>query len=140
MCGRYVSPSVAELEREFRIDAHNSHLGLPNALERAYEQSFNVSPTDQVPVVRVIRQANGEREGLLMRWGLVPYFAQGQAPAYSTINATIEKLDSAPAWRGPWSRGQRCIIPCIGFYEWQVQDDGRTKQPFFIRPAHEEMF
>jgi putative SOS response-associated peptidase YedK len=140
MCGRYVSPAEAELNREYRIDAHNLHIGIADALERSYEQSFNVAPTDLVPVVRVIRNKDGERESVLMRWGLIPYFANGDPPRYSTINATIEKLETAPAWRGPWSRGQRCIVPCAGFYEWQVQPDGRTKQPFYIKPANGEIF
>lgn len=28
-------------------------------------------------------------------------------------------------WRGPWSRGQRCILPATGFYEWQVRAASR---------------
>ena len=31
-------------------------------------------------------------------WALIPYWARGEVPAYSTINAMIEKLDTAPAW------------------------------------------
>lgn len=71
------------------------------------------------------------REGLLMRWGLVPFFCKGIAPRYSTINVTIEKVESGPCWRGPWSRAQRCMLPAVGFYEWHVLADG-SKQPYFI--------
>jgi putative SOS response-associated peptidase YedK len=66
MCGRYVSPDEAALEREYRIDRRNSHLQLSDTLERAYEASYNVAPTDRVPVVRVIRDTDGEREAVLM--------------------------------------------------------------------------
>jgi putative SOS response-associated peptidase YedK len=139
MCGRYVSPDEAAIEREYQVDRTNSRLRLDAEIDQAFLQSFNVAPTNNVPVVRVIRGRNGEREAVLMRWGLIPFFARGEPPKYSTINATIEKLDTAPAWRGSWERGQRCVMPCAGFYEWKVMEDGR-KQPFYIKPANEETF
>jgi len=61
-------------------------------------------------------------------------------PKFSTINATIEKLTEAATWRGPWSRRQRCILPAIGFYEWQVQADGRSKQPYYITANDQAIF
>jgi putative SOS response-associated peptidase YedK len=140
MCGRYVSPDEAALTREYTIDRSNSHIGLSDALERAYEASYNVAPTDSVPVVRVIRDRGGEREAVMMRWGLVPFWTRGQAPKFSTINAMIEKLQSAAAWKGPWERGQRCIMPCAGFYEWQLQPDGKNRQPYYIKPVDDETF
>ncbi len=140
MCGRYVSPDEAALTREYTIDRRNSHIGLSDALERAYEASYNVAPTDRVPVVRVVRDSEGAREAVLMRWGLVPFWSKGVPPKFPTINATIEKLETAAAWKGPWERGQRCIIPAAGFYEWQLRPDGKTKQPYFIKPVDESTF
>jgi putative SOS response-associated peptidase YedK len=139
MCGRYVSPEEAAIEREYQIDRTNSHLRLNEAIDQAFLQSFNVAPTDRVPVVRIVRRKEGAREAVLMRWGLIPFYARGEAPKYSTINATLEKLATAPAWRGAWERGQRCIMPCAGFYEWKVLEGGR-KQPFYIKPANAETF
>lgn len=127
MCGRYVTPDIAEAERNLTVDL---------ALWREYERSYNVAPTDPVPVVRA---RHGQREGLLMRWGLVPFFCNGVPPRYSTINATIEKLASNPSWRGPWQRQQRCLMPALGFYEWHLHADGR-KQPFYIQLADQPMF
>jgi putative SOS response-associated peptidase YedK len=127
MCGRYVSPEIAEAERNLMVDL---------ALWREYERSYNVAPSDPVPVVRA---TEGRREGLLMRWGLIPYFCNGIPPKYSTINATIEKLSSNPSWRGPWQREQRCLLPAVGFYEWHLHADG-SKQPFFIQVADQELF
>lgn len=140
MCGRYVSPDEAALTREYTIDRRNSHIGLSDAMERAYEASYNVAPTDRVPVVKVIRDSEGEREAVLMRWGLVPFWAKGLPPKFPTINATIEKLETAAAWKGPWARGQRCVIPAVGFYEWQLRPDGKGKQPYFIKPVDSETF
>jgi putative SOS response-associated peptidase YedK len=128
MCGRYVSPDEASIEREFNLVHH----------EWQFPMSYNVAPTQSVPVVRIA--ADGERAGVLMHWGLIPYWAKGVQPKYSTINATIEKLTEAATWRGPWSRGQRCILPAAGFYEWQVQSDGRTKQPYYITATDQAIF
>ena len=126
MCGRYVSPDLAEAERYFLV-----HL-----LRWKFERSYNVAPTQQVPVVRM---GDGEREGVMLRWGLVPFFAKGVPPKYSTINATIEKLIDEASWRGPWKRGQRCILPAQGFYEWHVNEDG-SKTPFYITCADQPVF
>lgn len=98
--------------------------------------SYNIAPTQQVPVVRM---ADGEREGVLMRWGLVPFFAKGVPGKYSTINARIETIETAASYRGPWKRGQRCIMPASGFYEWHLNDDGR-KQPFYIHLNDQDVF
>lgn len=139
MCGRYVSPELAALQREYRAEL-NHQLGLTDAQERAYEQSYNVAPTQLVPVVRVIRDHADVREAVMMRWGLIPFWAKGVPPKYSTINCTIENMETAATWRDAWKRGQRCIIPCAGFYEWKVLEDGKTKQPYFIKPSATETF
>jgi putative SOS response-associated peptidase YedK len=81
----------------------------------------------------------GGHEGVTMRWGLVPFFAHGVPPKYSTINARIETLDSAASYRGPWRCGQRCLVPASGFYEWQLGEDGR-KQAWYIHLADQETF
>lgn len=139
MCGRYVSPEVDALQREYRAEL-NRQRGLTDAQERAYEQSYNVAPTQLVPVVRVIRGPAEVREAVLMRWGLVPSWAKGVPPKYSTINCTIENMETAATWRDAWRRGQRCVIPCVGFYEWKMLEDGKTKQPYFIKPPATETF
>lgn len=129
MCGRYVTPEQDALEREYGIGPRQS-------VEQVFRQSYNVAPTDEVPVLRVVREIAGSREVTGMRWGLIPFSAHGQPTAYSTINATIESLETAPTWRGPWRRSQRCVMPCVGFYEWHVNLDG-SKQPYFIRPTED---
>jgi putative SOS response-associated peptidase YedK len=126
MCGRYVLAAQKKAERAFNLGRTNWE----------FEVRYNVAPTDNVPVVRMY---HGERVGTMMRWGLVPWFANGEPPKYSTINARVESLATAAAFRGPWERGRRCILPASGFYEWQVDENGR-KQPFFIHLADQEIF
>lgn len=127
MCGRYVSPDEASIEREFNL-VH---------MEWKFPTSFNVAPTEEVPVIRMRK---GIRQGVRLRWGLIPYFAQGIPPRYSTINARIETVQSAPSYRGAWSRGQRCLVAARGFYEWQTQSDGKRRVPYYIHLDDQEIF
>ena len=126
MCGRYVLKMLKALDEEFSIIHRTWN----------FEESYNIAPTQQVPVVLDV---NGVRTGTMMRWGLIPFFARGEPPKYSTINASLEKVETGPTWRGPWKRGQRCLLPASGFYEWHVGEDGR-KQPFYIHVADQEVF
>ncbi len=124
MCGRFVTPEQAEAERNLWV------------AWAQYAHSFNVAPSQRVPVVR---WSEGIRQGLMMRWGLVPYFARGVPPKYSTINATIERLQEGSAWRAPWQRAQRCVLPAAGFYEWHVRPDG-SKWPYYITCIDQPVF
>jgi putative SOS response-associated peptidase YedK len=127
MCGRYVSPDEAAIEREFNLVRS----------EWQFPPSFNVAPTQNVPVIRSV---DGKSHGSLMRWGLIPFFARGVPPKYSTINARVETVQTAASYRGPWQRGQRCLQVAQGFYEWQVQSDGKTKVPYYIHTNDQPIF
>ena len=126
MCGRYVTPEQAAAEREFSLRRSSWH----------FQARYNVAPSIEVPIVRL---SEGGREGLMMRWGLVPFFAHGETPRYSTINARAETLATAASYRAPWRRGQRCLLPAAGFYEWHVAEDG-GKTPWFIQATDQTVF
>ena len=124
MCGRYVLKQIAEAE------AYLALVGTP------WKESFNIAPTQQVAVIRL---ADGVPQATNLRWGLIPFFAKGEPPKYSTINARIETVETAASYRGPWKRAQRCIQVASGFYEWHLRDDG-TKVPYFIQASDQETF
>src|SRR5882762_11875870 len=126
MCGRYITAQAAAFERALQL----------GKISWSFEISYNVAPTQQVPVVRV---EEGENVGLMLRWGLIPFFARGEAPKYSTINARIETVETAASYRGPWRRGQRCLQLASGFYEWHVNQHGR-KAPYLITLADQDLF
>ena len=126
MCGRYILEQQAKYERAIAL----------GRIHWEFTARYNVAPTQAVPV---IRRADGLHEGIMMRWGLIPFFAHGIPPKYSTINATAEKLLIGPVWRGPWTRNQRCVQLAAGFYEWHLEASGR-KQPFFIHLIDEPIF
>ena len=123
MCGRYVTRTEDSLEREFRL------------LRVRWPQmaSYNIAPTRQVPVIRRVSEG---REGLMMRWGLIPHWTHGQPARFPLFNSRLETIASGAMTRDAWRRGQRCILPALGFYEWQQQPEGR--QPYYIhrRDAH----
>ncbi len=126
MCGRYTLAAGPEFIAEwFAIDGP-----VP-----AYTPSFNVTPDSDVPVV-TRAPANG-RTCALMRWGLVPHWADSPRTRYRLFNAKAETLARKPVWRGPL-RHRRCLVPASGFYEWQATSSG--KQPWYIRPARDPLF
>ncbi len=126
MCGRYVSPGAAAIEREFSSTPR----------EWRFEPSFNVAPSQQVPAMR---QGPEGPEGVLLRWGLVPFFAKGKVGPYSTINARVESVETSASYRTPWRRAQRCLLPALGFYEWHLNEDG-SKQPYYIHLGDQAIF
>jgi putative SOS response-associated peptidase YedK len=128
MCGRYVSPEQAAIERAWRIGRVAG-----NPLGRR----FNVAPTDPVPLLV------NDRGVLTLgtaRWGLIPHWWKQEKPPKLSFNARIEEAVSKPMWRDPMREG-RCLIPAEGWYEWRVveQTDPQTgeilraKQPHYIR-------
>lgn len=90
------------------------------------------------PVIRP-NPDTGEREMVLMRWGLVPFFSNSPVFSYSTINARAETLLSKATFREPFRR-RRCLVPVNSYYEWQVIDSKNTKQAWAIGLKSEEPF
>jgi putative SOS response-associated peptidase YedK len=126
MCARYALHRVSFADREFQV----------NDPAWTLEARYNVAPHHSVPVVRT---QSGEREGLMMRWGLIPQFCCGAPPAYSTINARLEVIETAASFRGAWHRRQRCLQLACGFYEWHLDAAGH-KVPYFIHLEDQETF
>ena len=132
MCGRFVSPEEATIERYWYLGRHNFKL-LP--------RRFNVFPTDTIAFLR--RPSNsGELELAAGRWGLVPHWWKEAKPPKTSFIARVEEAAGKPMWRDAWSRA-RCLIPAEGWYEWQAVERvdpatgeiKRAKQPHFIRHA-----
>jgi putative SOS response-associated peptidase YedK len=125
MCGRAkLETDVSEIKIAFRIPPEYP---TPN-----FAPSWNVAPTDNLPIVRYDPKA-GHRTLDLMRWGLVPYWSKDLKIGFSTINAMAETVDSKPVFRQAFAR-RRCIVPVDSFYEWKKLD-AKTKQPYAIALA-----
>ncbi len=125
MCGRYTLASTTPAQLRARFP-------LGESVEIAHR--FNVAPGDEVLSV-VMRE--GAPTGALLRWGLVPPWAESPSVGFRMINARAETVADKPAYRGPFLRG-RCLIVADGFYEWQR--DGGARQPFHITRGGGEPF
>jgi putative SOS response-associated peptidase YedK len=127
MCGRFAVDDETNAFLEDLVREHGS-----KALEhwRDYiTPNYNVAPTDPVAVVR---QRDGERFPERVRWGMVspsaPQFGDnGRRPV---TNARIETVHTNGLFKAAFE-SRRCVVPALGYYEWQKREDGR--QPFFIR-------
>lgn len=124
MCGRFTLRAPAQL-----IAEQFSLFELPSLKAR-----FNVAPTQPILAVR---QGAGQREAVMLHWGLVPSWAKDPGMGSRMINARVETVAEKPAYRAAFRR-RRCLVVADGFYEWQKQ--GRTKQPYFIRMADNRPF
>ena len=127
MCGRYVSPDEAAIERAWHVGR------ISNPLAGRFPARYNVAPQQGNPAfhVPVIRVGEQERPGLaMMQWWLLPHWSKSPRIRHSTFNARVETVAAAPSFRVPF-RQRRCLIPACGWYEWQELPGG--KQPWYIR-------
>ncbi len=126
MCGRYTlaTPDPAAVRSRFGIEE-----------SVAIRRRFNVAPGDEVLAVTTDRE--GRPRGELLRWGLVPSWAERPNTGLKMINARVETVGERPAFRSALQRW-RCLIIADGFYEWRrvaggpkqavhiSRDDGRV--------------
>ncbi len=125
MCGRYTLKTPLSVLTE-RFDIEES----PSSVTASY----NIAPTQQVATVL---SENGKRKLEMLRWGLIPSWANDPEIGNKMINARAETVAEKPSYRRAFKKS-RCLILADGFYEWQKTDSG--KQPFHIRMRDESPF
>lgn len=94
---------------------------------------YNIAPTQTVPAFIADKD---QYKGIGMRWGLVPSWSKESTPKFATFNARSETMTEKPTYRTAWQKSQTCLIPAIGYYEWQGEKG--SKQPYFIRTKNSE--
>jgi putative SOS response-associated peptidase YedK len=125
MCSRYSLTSPPEAVRAyFGVRASD-----------AFPARYNIAPTQPVHIVRL--SPRGERELVLVRWGLIPSWAREIERFSTLINARAETLDEKPSFRGAF-RHKRCLVPSNGFYEWTGPKG--AKQPNLISQPGQDLF
>jgi len=127
MCGRYslAGPDPGRLRERFALGE-----SVP------VERHFNIAPGQDVLAVTTDRE--GRPRGELLRWGLVPHWAESPKAGCRMINARAESLEQRPAFREAFARF-RCLVIADGFYEWQPREHG-PKQPWWITREDHEPF
>src|SRR5262245_42206111 len=125
MCGRFLMMTSGPVLAE-RFDL----TGFPELKPR-----YNIAPSQQVPVVRL--GVDGGRRLELVRWGLVPSWADDVSIGYKMINARSETVAEKPSFRAAFKQ-RRCLVLADGFFEWQPRDG--KKQPWLFRIQGGEPF
>ncbi len=119
MCGRTaLTASPEDLREIFGLDE------TPDVVPH-----YNVPPSQPLAVVRVMRDRGRKME--LLRWGLVPSWADDVKVGHRLSLARVETVATMPAFREAL-RKRRCLVVVDGFYEWK-RDGKRPSQPFFLR-------
>jgi putative SOS response-associated peptidase YedK len=117
VCGRYtLKTPVDTLVKQFGIDEYPSSI----------TPSYNIAPTQEVAAVI----AEDEKRKLqMLKWGLIPSWADDPSIGNRMINARAETVSEKPSFRKAF-RQRRCLILTDGFYEWQRVQGG--KQPYYM--------
>lgn len=105
---------------------------------RDLRPSWNVAPTQQVPIVlERLYKATGEvaRRIETAKWGLVPGWAKDASVGSRAINARSETFLEKPTFRSAAIK-RRQIQVADGYVEWQKNPDG-TKTPTYLHPEDE---
>jgi len=121
MCGRYAT-TRSEADLSLLFDA--------TSVTEALGPSWNVAPTDPVPLVRM-SQRHGGRVVDSARWGLVQPWADDPRTGARMINARSETVATSRAFASSFER-RRCLVPADGWFEWVR--DGKTKRAFYMTP------
>jgi putative SOS response-associated peptidase YedK len=137
MCGRYVSPDTAAIERAWQIARSGSEL---------FPRRFNVAPTMSVPILRRARDSAG-LELASARWAFVPAWWRKPKPPAHSFNARSEDATRNSLWRDAYFAA-RCLVPAEGWYEWQAAEraDPQTgeikpcRQPHYIFRPDRKLF
>jgi putative SOS response-associated peptidase YedK len=120
MCGRFAFYSPSE--------ATAALFGATSSVEA--EPRYNIAPTQFIAAVRQDEQDKPEL--VMLRWGLVPFWAKDPSIGNRMINARAETVAEKPSFRNAYKK-RRCLVLADGFYEWRKEGD--TKTPYFISLA-----
>jgi putative SOS response-associated peptidase YedK len=126
MSQRYVIPDQMSAEREF----------LPSTAWWKFTPRFNVAAPQCVPAIRL---HEGQSEGVMLRWGLIPSWLEGEplGPPHAAVHT--ERMERSKVYQGSWLNSQRCILPAAGFYVWQLTAEN-YRQPYFVRLTDRAVF
>ena len=135
MCGRFVVAGAAgDLVSLFDVDLPAEDLPGP---------SWNIAPTDRVPIV-LDSIPKGDDAGDVpvrrlegARWGLVPGWAKDVSVGVTAFNARIETAAEKSHFKNAVKK-RRAVVPADGYYEWRTVDGIKT--PHFIHLPAGELF
>ena len=102
MCGRF-SLAVSETDISHQFTTGKIAINLPR---------YNIAPSQDI---LAIRSNEDNKEGVLMRWGLIPSWVKNIDDWVSNlINARAETILTKPSFKNAF-RSRPCLIPASGF-------------------------
>jgi len=123
MCGRYTFEPGTKFYDRFDISNRLDYLS----------KSYTVSPGKIMPVIT----HDSSNLVWLMKWGLIPFWANDSKIGEHMFNARAESVVEKPAFRKAFNT-QRCLIPANGFYEWKPQ--AGKKIPYYFEIKDRPLF
>lgn len=97
----------------------------PSGVLDLIKPRYNIAPSQNSPTLMV---KEDRRVLVMMRWGLVPFWAKEPSIGYKMINAKSETLSEKPSFKKPFKE-KRCLVLADGYYEWQ-KTDKKNKVPY----------
>jgi putative SOS response-associated peptidase YedK len=126
MCERYALPAQVAAEREFT----------PDQAWWKFAARFNVAVHQYAPAIRLHQ---GQSEAVMMRWGLIPGWAEGKFDGEPPQRIAAGQVEGSTAHREAWMASRRCILPVAGYYIWQLTA-ARYRQPYFVQLSDRGVF
>jgi putative SOS response-associated peptidase YedK len=95
---------------------------------------YNIAPSQEVLAV----VSDGEKiTGKMLKWGLVPYWANDPKIGFKMINTRAETVDEKASFKHAFKK-RRCFVLADGFYEWRKE--GNKKIPYRFTLKSERPF
>ncbi len=127
MCGRFALGSKPKAVAEL--------FSLPEPPE-ILKPRYNIAPSQPVAVVAL--KGDGTRALGMVKWGLVPHWANDPSEGTRPINARSETVETNPVFRDAF-RHKRCLVPASGYYEWKT-GPRNEKTPYYFHLKSGEPF
>ncbi|QEF96181.1 Putative SOS response-associated peptidase YedK [Stieleria maiorica] len=127
MCGRINLRTPAAAWTQTFLPLWSEDEVAAKAAEYETGPRYNIAPTQNVSCIRA--GEDPRRQWVMLRWGLVPPWADDLAIGNRMINARSETAHEKPSFKKAFA-SRRCLIPADGYYEWMKTPDG--KQPYLI--------
>ena len=120
MCGRFtLTADRGYLQARFNL----------RIVELIHASRYNIAPTQEVLTVT---SDGSQNQGRMMRWGLVPFWAQDTKIGNRMINARAETVVENKVFRQLFPK-QRCLVIADGFYEWIKGPEGKKPMRIMLK-------
>ena len=132
MCGRFANHFECKETWESFFGE-----GIPDEVLKEVRIGYNICPTQIIPIfckdAGDSDSGNGDSQCSwhASRWSIIAPWATEISTKYATFNARSETLSEKASYKNAFKKGQRCIIPALGYYEWKSIND--EKQPYFAQ-------